>query len=150
MKRSDLQPALSVVLLMAAASTLSAQRVVGRFGEAFVDGRKVVVEVLVGVPRGGNADTIAGAALRDQGARPIDSRFQLTGFDWNSVPSPELPGRVSQIYVPDNEPAGFDAQAAFANSQTTWNLVTELTFSFDDGGTTPNVCQSLVRECPGR
>ena len=33
-------------------TTLAAQQVVGKFGEAFVGGRRVVVEVLVAVPPG--------------------------------------------------------------------------------------------------
>jgi hypothetical protein len=130
-------------------------RVISVLGTAKVDGKDVIVDVLLVVPAGQNANEAAREALRQQGARPFESAslgsdgFTLTGVVWDQFP-------VIQNYNPGSpktadEPANLFGcgETALLNTHDTWDGVLTSFFDIDFGGTTDR-CPSLVRECKGR
>lgn len=155
MKRSLLL-AITVGILLAAGVRLSggqaqAGAIATGFGSATVDGRPVVVEVFVAVPAGVDASAAVRAAVREQGARPIDSAdFKLTGLVWDqfsdSVNTNDL---VTQYYNPSGDPTGGAARSALTSTQATWTNVASSEFTLGDGGNTTR-CPSLVRQCSRR
>ncbi|MCH7997130.1 MAG: hypothetical protein IIB11_05075 [Chloroflexi bacterium] len=125
--------------------------VVSALGIATVQGETVLVDVIVVVRAGQNANEAARRALEGQGARPFDSAnlgsegFTLTGLVWDNLP-------VVQNYNPGSnktEPEPVNGQSALTNTHTTWGAVTTSDFAFAAIGTTDR-CPSLVRECKGR
>ena len=128
-------------------------RVVAAHGVARVGGEEALVEVLVVVPAGSDADEAARAALREQGVRELGPRdlqsaaYSLTGLKWDQFGDLNPDNNfVTQNYNPAREPSG--AYAALTRSQDTWTGVTTSSFWLRNSGTT-NRCPSLVRECPG-
>ncbi|MFC1892860.1 matrixin family metalloprotease [Chloroflexota bacterium] len=143
--------ALSLVLVpsVAAGSQGESQKkplVVSTMGLAKVQGKDVIVDVLVVVPPGQNANEAALEALRQQGARPFESAalgsagFTITGLFWENLP-------VFQNYNPSNEPIG--GVTALKNTHTTWNAVTTSDFNIGSGDLNITRYPSLVRESPG-
>jgi hypothetical protein len=137
------------VFLGIGVNSLSAQaRVAHRFGEAIVDGHRLIVHVTVAIPPGWDENDVVENVMRDQGARPFaPSEFSLTGLKWDqfdddSVSDPS----VVQQYNPAGEPIA--ALTSFTAAQATWTGVIESKFKFTFGETTDR-CPSLVKECPG-
>jgi hypothetical protein len=125
-------------------------QVVSALGVAQVQGRDVFVDVTVLVPLGSDAaaaTAAAEAALRAQGARPVESAgleseaYTVTGLFWDSLP-------VVQYYNESGEPNGIDGQGALEGTHAMWDGVAASSFDIDFGGLT-NRCPSLVAECPG-
>ncbi len=136
-------------LALAGATALLAQpRITSAFGEAQVQGRRVIVHVWVTVPAGMNENAVTRTALREQGARPFASAdFTTTGLVWDQF-SDGNNGTdfVTQNYNPANDPTNGDGLTALQNTHATWTGVGASNFSFDYGGTTSR-CPSLVKEC---
>ena len=114
--------------------------IVSALGVAQVDGQDVIVDVIVQVPAGANANDIAREALAQQGARPLtraelgSNGFTLIGDAWD-VP-------VVQNYNPGssntkNEPSslGGRGKTALTNTHATWDVATSL-FEIDIGADT--------------
>lgn len=144
--------ALSLVLVPSVAADSQGQSqgkplVVSKMGIAKVQGKDVLVDVLVVVLPGQNANEAALAALQQQGARPFASAalgsegFTTIGLFWENLP-------VVQNYNPSNEPSG--GGTALTNTHTTWTGVTTSYFDIDSGNLNINRYPSLVRESPGR
>lgn len=124
-------------------------QVVSAFGRV---GDKIV-HVLVVVPPGANANEIANAAVRGQGARPIDSQeFSLTGLVWDIFSDTDPNNdQVDVRYNSDGTPSNLsslDPRGIWWAAQNTWNNVSSSGFAFADGGNTGK-CPSLVQECRG-
>jgi len=145
--------ALSLVLVPTAAADSQGQppgkaTVVSKTGIAKVQGKDVLVDVLVVVLPGQNANEAALAALQQQGARPFASAalgsegFATTGLFWENLP-------VVQNYNPSNEPGG--GLTALRNTHATWSGddTSPWNFSIDEGNLISRY-PSLVRESPGR
>ncbi len=124
--------------------------IVSRLGIAQVQGQRVLVDVVVLVPRGQDPNEAALEALRQQGARPFSSAslgsegFTLTGLVWNILP-------VVQNYNPgsastEDEPAslGGNGLSALTATHGTWNGVATSLFSITFGEITDRR-PSLVR-----
>jgi len=151
-----------VVLLVLVASTLTlvgagpppsrpTPVVVSILGVAQVQGRDVLVEVIVVVPRGADPNEVALAALREQGGRPFESdEFTITGLVWDQFSDGNTGNDfVTQCYNAEDDPTSGGGEAALTDSHVTWTGVTTSQFAFKYGDTT-NRCPSLVRECPDR
>jgi len=122
-------------------------RVIAVLGQAKVQGEDVIVEILVEVQPGQNANAVARQALQAQNARPFDSAslgsvdsFTVSGLVWKKFP-------VVQNYNRANEE--IFGQTALVNTHTTLDEVNTSNFDIDFGGLTTR-CPSLVDECPGR
>ncbi len=120
-------------------------------GVAQLDGRDLMVEILFLVPQGANVSEVAAEALRNQGARPLESaQFTTTGLVWDQFSDGFGDNDfVVQNYNPKNDPTGGGGLTALLKSQSTWNNVGTSDFTFQYGGET-NRWPSLVRESPGR
>lgn len=137
------------LFLAASAASLAAQQVATALGESFVGGRRVVVEVLVAVPPGADADYMLNAALRDQGARRLAAdRFSTTGLVWPSDPlSDPKEYTIRQYYNSAGQPDW--RGEAFTAAQDTWTNIADSSVILDLVDTTTR-CPSLVKECPGK
>lgn len=129
-------------------NTLFAQiRLASAFGEANIGGQSVIVHLTVAVPPGLDGNSVAQAALRDQGARPFQpAEFSLTGLVWDQYIGTGI-GVVERRYNPAG--AVVATELSLENAQDTWSGVLTSKFSFLDGGTS-SVCPSLVKACKGR
>lgn len=134
-------------MLLLTAAAASAQNVIhGKFGEANVEGRRVIVHVSVIAPPG-QQDRIADDALRGQGARPLQAaEFVTSGIVWNQFIGSGNNSAVAQNYNTSGEKA--DTLSLLTDTHTTWNSVTQSRFRFTLGAPTTR-CPSLVSECPG-
>jgi hypothetical protein len=147
--------ALLAMTAMADAAGDRAPNAVAALGVARLGGEDVFVEVLVAVPEKADAHAAAAQALREQGARPADTRelesagFTTTGLVWDEFPD-ATPGNdfVTQYYNPKSDPTSGAALDALIDTQATWTDVPTSSFAFRYGGKT-NRCPSLVNECPG-
>lgn len=148
LKRIFVLTALVALLIGSVAATPPPPLVVSRLGVAQVQGQRVIVEVIVVVPPGADANEVALAALREQGARPFQSaEFSTTGLVWNQFfDSAGDNDFVTQNYNPAGEPAG--GKAALMGTHSTWTAPHTSRFAFNYGAETGR-CPSLVRECPG-
>ena len=126
-------------------------RVVGKFGQAQVEGRDVIVHVTVTVPPGADANQVALDAIRNQGARPFQSdEFSTTGLVWDQFFDGESEtDQVVQHYNPANDPTGGGLNALW-NTHVTWTEVGTSKFVFDLDPIPTDRCPSLVKECKGR
>jgi Matrixin len=138
--------AFAALLLAAlpAAATASSQTA-SATGVANVQGKNVLVEVFVEVPRGQSARQATDAALAEQGAQPQPPPGAagpggpgFTGLVWDRLP-------VMQSYNPAGEQVF--AQSILQATQATWSSAGSR-FRMRSGGTTSR-CPSIVRECPG-
>lgn len=127
-----------------------ASRIISVLGIGQVQGQAVIIDILVKVQPGQNANEVARDALQSQGARPFESAnlgskgFTLIGSEWNFFP-------VVQNYNPLNEPNSL-SQMALTNTHDTWNGVSTSDFEINNLGPnsgTTNRCPSLIRECQG-
>lgn len=121
----------------------STPRIVAGLGTTVVNGQDVMVEVIVVVPAGANADQAIAAALRDANAqrvKPTQSAYTFTGLVWE-------PPAVTQNYNSSKQPLSTIANR-LQNTHSTWNSVSGSTFRFSYGGTTTR-CPSLVQQCKG-
>jgi Matrixin len=143
--RRSLCLALATVFLAALpAAAAAAERTTSATGVAEVEGANVYVEVFVQVPDGQSARQAAGAALADQGARPVQQSSGpggpgFTGLVWDVLPVP-------QSYNPAGDPVG--AGSALGATQAAWSSVPGSDFAISSGGQTSR-CPSIVQECPG-
>ncbi|MFC2014188.1 matrixin family metalloprotease [Chloroflexota bacterium] len=126
--------------------------VVSKLGIAKVQGKDVIVDVLVVVPPGRNPNEAALEALLQQGARPFESAalgseggFTTIDLWWDQLP-------VKQNYNASNEPSNLYGQGidALIYTHNTWGGVNSSYFNFDDVVSPTSRCPSLVRECRGR
>jgi hypothetical protein len=112
-----------------------------------MDGHRVLVDVVVAGPAGGDATAVAQRALRAQGAVPFGSAdlgtggFTLTGLEWGTLP-------VIQNYNVAGEPAtlGGTGLGDMLNAHLTWNAI-GATSNLLRFGEATNRCPSLVDEC---
>lgn len=129
-------------------------RVISVLGIAKVQGEDAIVDILVEVQPGQNANEVARAALAAQGARPFESAslgsagFTVSGLVWDNL-------AVVQNYNPgssntEDAPAGLvlNGQTALTNTHGTWDGADTSFFDINFGGLTVR-CPSLVRECEG-
>jgi hypothetical protein len=128
-----------------AAATASSQTA-SATGVANVQGKSMLVEVFVEVPRGQSARQATDAALAEQGAKPQPPPAAagpggpgFTELVWDALP-------VVQSYNPAGEPVV--AQSLLQATQATWSSVPGSRLQMSFGGTTSR-CPSIVRECPG-
>jgi Matrixin len=128
-----------------AAATASSQTA-SATGVANVQGKNVLVEVFVEVPRGQSARQATDAALAEQGAQPQPPPGAagpggpgFTGLVWDVLP-------VRQSYNPAGEPVF--AQSLLQATQAAWSSVPGSRFRMSFGGRSTR-CPSIVRECPG-
>jgi hypothetical protein len=151
MKKFVLSLTIVGVFLVIGVNNLFAQaRMAGRFGEAMVNGRRVIVHVTVAVPPGWDENGVADDAVRGQGARPIQpAEFTLEGLRWNQFldPSVNNPSPVHLDYNSAGEPLG--AISSLTAAETTWSSVSQSKFSFDAITGETSRCPSLVQQCPG-
>ena len=143
---------LTFALSLASPSTQAAPpaQVIAIDGVGNVGGQPALVHILVVVPPGSDAATVARGALAAQGARPFTpADFSLTGsVDWNSYPG--VDDSVTQYYNPVNEPGTpGNWRAAYVEGQAAWDAVMSSNLDMIDGGNTARL-PSLVRESPGR
>lgn len=126
----------------------------GQIVSAFGKVGDKIVHVLVVVPPGANASEVANAAVRGQGARPIDSQeFSTTGLVWDifsdtNANNDHVDVNYNSDGAPDNLSA-LDPRGIWWAAQSTWNVVSGSNFVFADTGDTTR-CPSLVKECRGR
>jgi hypothetical protein len=124
---------------------MAGDRVVSATGVGKVQGRDVVVEVLVVVPEGANEAAAKRKALADQGARPRggdgpqSAGYAFTGLYWEVLP-------VVQRDNPSGQPLG--SYSNLRATQSAWSSVSGSSFRMSDGGTT-STCPSLVKGCRG-
>ena len=139
--------ALAALLLAAlpAAATASSQTA-SATGVANVQGKSMLVEVFVEVPRGQSARQATDAALAEQGAQPQAPPAAagpggpgFTGLVWDVLP-------VEQSYNPAGQQVA--AEALLQATQATWSWVPGSRFRMSPGATTSR-CPSIVSECPG-
>jgi hypothetical protein len=115
-------------------------------GTGHVQGEPVIVEILVEVQKGENANQVAKDALKANNLRPFDSAslgsdgFTVTGFSW-----PDDRG-LTQHYNKKNQEA--DTATILAETHSDWNGVVTSDFTFSPGGESFE-CPSMVKECPG-
>jgi Matrixin len=133
-----------VFAALPAAATASSQTA-SATGVANVQGKSMLVEVFVEVPRGQSARQATDAALAEQGAQPQPPPGatgpggpEFTGLVWDRLP-------VVQSYNPAGEPVS--AQSILQATQATWSSAGSR-FRMSFGGTTSR-CPSIVQECPG-
>jgi hypothetical protein len=128
-------------------------QVISVLGIAKVNGQDAIVDVIVVVPAGQNANEAARRALEGQGARPFDSAalgsegFTLTGFVWPSTEVQNYNDGSGDTSA-EPEPSGIEGLAAVSSSLATWNGVTTSFFE-TNFGTLTDRCPSLVRGCKG-
>ena len=112
-------------------------------GVANVQGKSVLVEVFVEVPRGQSARAATNAALAEQGAQPQPPPDPggpgFTGLFWDALP-------VVQGYNPAGQPVA--GESLLQATQATWSSVPGSGFEMIYGGRTFR-CPSIVSECPG-
>jgi hypothetical protein len=116
-------------------------------GRTQVDGHETIVEILVLVPAGADAQASAVAALQRAypEAQPLrdgpqSSGFTTTGLVWDALP-------VAVNY--NNAGAAISgAQSELTAAMGTWTDVATSNFAFVSGPDTTR-CPSLVKECPG-
>jgi hypothetical protein len=135
---------LSVAIALGAAPAQAADRepfdrVVSAAGQANTHAGSLLVDVLVAVPAGRSANALTRAALRDQGAKPVENAYTFTWLVWNVLP-------VVQSYNPANQRVA--AASALQASQNSWTNAQGSRFAFSYGGTTSR-CPSLVKGCRG-
>jgi matrixin/carboxypeptidase family protein len=152
MKKFVLSLAIVGVFLVIGVNNLFAQaRMAGKFGEAMVNGRRVIVHVTIAVPPGWDENAVADDAVRGQGARPIrPAEFTLEGLRWgqffdDSVKNPFVRLNYNSAGQPFEA-----ARISLTTAETTWSSVSQSKFSFDSINTgTTTRCPSLVQQCPG-
>ena len=122
----------------AAADREQGDRVVEATGTKQVDGKTVVVEILVVVPSGKSASAAKDRALKAQNVRTTSARWTTTGLVWDNA-------TATQSYNPSGQPVS--GQSALVATQSSWNNAGSQ-FRFANGGTT-STCPSLVPGCAG-
>ena len=150
---------LSLALILALpASANAGGRVASATGVKQVNGKTVVVDVVVAVPAGQSARQATDRALAEQGARrgkppwaggpgggngggggDAGEQYFYTGLEWT-------PPQVRQNYNPAGQP--FDAKAALTNTHSDWSNISGSEYDITAGPDTGR-CPSLVRECSG-
>ena len=147
---------LALVLISAVSSQAAEKpqpRAASILGLTRVDGQEVIVEIVVVVRPGENAQQAARAALRRAypDAREIDSsEYSLTGLVWDQFSDGNAGNDfVTVSYNPKGVPGNLSGhRTVWSVSQAAWTNVVSSNFVFSDGGDTGR-CPSLVRECKG-
>lgn len=122
--------------------------IISVMGTTHIQGEVVLVEVLVEIQPGENANQVARDVLKAHNLKPFSSAalgtdgFTVTGFFWPTH-------GLTQLYNPANQPNGIDGLTSLTNTHSDWNGVAASNFVFTYGGISDN-CPSMVKECPGR
>ena len=122
--------------------------IISVMGTTHIQGEVVLVEVLVEIQPGENANQVARDVLKAHNLKPFSSAalgtdgFTVTGFFW---PDPN-PG-LTQHYNTANEKV--DTAALLTATHSDWNEVGTSDFVFTYGDISVK-CPSMVKECPGR
>jgi len=118
-------------------------------GRVHVDGRDLIVEILVAVPDGADADAAAHAALHRAypEALPLTDGAQATGYTTNGLVWTDPPPPVVVNYNAAGSPLA-GAKTDLLAAMTSWSTVATSSFSYVYGADTTR-CPSLVKECPG-
>ncbi len=122
--------------------------IISVMGTTHIQGKIVLVEVLVEIQPGENANQVKKDVLKAHNLKPFSSAALGTdGFDvigWFSWPTPGL----TQLYNPANEPNGIAGLTSLTNTHSDWNEVgtSNFVFTYDD---ISDNCPSMVKECKG-
>ena len=120
--------------------------VIAVMGIGHIQGEPVIVEILVEVRPGENANQVASEVLKANNLKPFGSAdlgsdgFTVTGFFWPSH-------GLTQLYNPDKEEVLPDAEI-LQKTHSDWNGVSTSNFVFTYSGTSNN-CPSMAKECKG-
>ena len=120
--------------------------IISVMGTTHIQGEVVLVEVLVEIQPGENANQVARDVLKAHNLKPFSSAglgtggFTVTGFFW------PITHGLTQLYNTANEEA--DTASLLAATHTDWNNVATSDFAFASDGASSN-CPSLVKQCPG-
>jgi len=125
--------------------------IISVMGTTHIQGEVVLVEVLVEIQPGENANQVTKDVLKAHNLKPFSSAalgtggFTVTGFFWPTH-------GLTQLYNPANQPNGIDGLTSLTKSHSDWNGVPTSNFVFAIGTPNPlsNKCPSMVKECPGR
>jgi len=125
----------------------SRANVIAVMGIGHIQGEPVIVEILVEIQPGENANQVTRGVLKANNLKPFGSAdlgsdgFTVTGFFWPGV-SPGL----TQDYNPANEEV--DGETVLTNTHSDWNGVTTSKFVFTYDDISDN-CPSMAKECRG-
>jgi len=120
--------------------------IISVMGTTHIQGEVVLVEVLVEIQPGENANQVTKDVLKAHNLKPFSSAalgvdgFTVTGFFWPTH-------GLTQHYNINNEEA--NAESLLKETHSDWNGVAASNFVFTYGGISVK-CPSMVKECPGR
>ena len=120
--------------------------VIAVMGTGHIQGELVIVEILVEIQPGENANQVASEVLKANNLKPFSSAdlgtdgFTVTGFYW-----PDDRG-LTQHFNTANEEA--KTETILAETHSDWNNVGTSDFTFSPGGSSLK-CPSMVKECQG-
>ena len=120
--------------------------VISVMGTGHIQGELVIVEILVEIQPGENANQVAREVLKANNLKPFSSAglgndgFTVTGFYW-----PDDRG-LTQHFNTANQEA--DTATLLTATHTDWNNVGTSDFTFSSVGSSLK-CPSMVKECPG-
>jgi len=121
--------------------------IISVMGTTHIQGEVVLVEILVEIQPGENANQVARDVLKARNLKPFSSAalgtdgFTVSGFFW---PDPN-PG-LTQLYNTANQEA--NTAELLEETHLDWNGVAASDFLFTSGCISDN-CTSLVKECKG-
>ena len=124
----------------------SKANVIAVMGTGHIQGELVIVEILVEIQPGENANQVAREVLKANNLKPFSSAglgstgFTVTGFYW-----PDDRG-LTQHFNTANQEA--DTATLLTATHTDWNNVGTSDFTFSSVGSSLK-CPSMVKECPG-
>ena len=120
--------------------------VISVMGTGHIQGELVIVEILVEIQPGENANQVAREVLKANNLKPFSSSglgndgFTVTGFYW-----PDDRG-LTQHFNTANEKA--DTETILVETHSDWNNVGTSDFTFSSGGSSLK-CPSMIKECQG-
>ena len=124
----------------------SRANVIAVMGIGHIQGEPVIVEILVEIQPGENANQVTRGVLKANNLKPFGSAdlgsdgFTVTGFFWPSH-------GLTQFYNPDKEEVLPDAEI-LQKTHSDWNGVNTSDFVFTYNNTSDN-CPSMAKECRG-
>ena len=119
--------------------------IIAVMGTGHIQGEPVIVEILVEVQSGENANQVARDVLKANNLKPFSSSglgsdgFEVTGFFWPSH-------GLTQLYNTASQES--DTATLLTATHSDWNGVGTSDFVFSSGGESSE-CPSMVKECPG-
>ena len=120
--------------------------VIAVMGTGHIQGELVIVEILVEIQPGENANQVAREVLKANNLKPFSSAglgtdgFEVTGFFWPSH-------GLTQHYNPANEKV--TGKPLLENTHSDWNDVTTSKFVFTSAVDNSEDCPSMAKECKG-